>query len=113
MTFPALEDLEDDYLNRVCMDALGDSIQYKVSGGSYAAKKVYGEFAEALLDISTGQVVSQDITCQMLVEDLPRRPLEGDRLTINRISGITYKPVNVRRSQDGKHWEFEVVKVNV
>jgi hypothetical protein len=113
MTYPALEDLEDEFLNRVCMDALGDGIQYKVVGGSYVAKKVYGDFAEALRDISTGQVISQDITCQMLVEDLPRRPIDGDRLTINRIAGVTYKPVNVRRSQDGKHWEFEVVKVNV
>lgn len=113
MTFPALEDLEDEFLNRTCMDVLGDSIQYKVAGGSFVAKKVYGEFAEAFRDLSTGKVISQDITCQMLAEDLPRRPLDGDRLTLGRVGDTVFKPVNVRRSQDGKHWEFELVKVNV
>jgi len=112
MTFPALEDIEGEFLNRTCMDVLGDSIQYKVSGGSFVAMKVYGDFAEALRDIATGKVISQDITCQMLADDLPRRPLEADRLTIGRVGDIAFKPVNVRRSQDGKHWEFEVVKVN-
>lgn len=110
MPLPTLEDFEPR-LYRTSIDVLGDSIQYKVAGGAFVAKKVYGEFAEAVRDISSGMAVSQDITCQMLVDDLPRRPIDGDRLTIDRISGATYKPVNVRRSQDGKHWEFEVVKV--
>lgn len=112
MTFPALEDLEDEFLNRTCMDVLGDSIQYRAVGGEFVAKKVFGEFAEAMRDLTTGKVISQDITCQMLVADLSRRPLDGDRLTIGRLGEAVYKPVNVRRSQDGKFWEFEVVKAN-
>lgn len=111
MPLPSLEDFEP-VLNRTSVDVLGDSIQYKAVGGSFVAKKVFGDFPEAIRDLSTGVVVSQDITCQMLVEDLPRRPLDGDRLTISRLGSAVYKPVNVRRSQDGKFWDFEVVKVN-
>lgn len=112
MTFPALEDLEDEFLNRTCMDVLGDSIEYQVVGGTFTAKKAYGEFADAIRDISTGSVISQDITLQMLVDDLPRRPTGSDRVRVARIGSTIYKPVNVRRSQDGKHWEFEVVTAN-
>lgn len=112
MTFPALEDLEDEFLNRTCMDVLGDSIEFQLAGGSFVSKKAYGEFAEALRDITNGSVISQDITLQMLVEDLPRRPIKSDRVRVPRLGSTIYEPVNVRRSQDGKHWEFEVVKVN-
>lgn len=112
MTFPALEDLEAQWLDRPCMDILGDSIEFKLAGGDFVPKKAFGEFAEAIRDISTGTVISQDITLQMLIEDLPRRPIESDRLRIARIPNVTYKPVNVRRDRNGSHWEFEVVKVN-
>ena len=112
MTFPALEDLEDEFLNRTCMDVLGDSIEFQLVGGSFVAMKAFGEFTEALRDISTGSVISQDITLQMLADDLPRRPTGSDRVRVSRIGPDIYKPVNVRRSQDGKHWEFELVKVN-
>lgn len=112
MTFPALEDLEDEFLNRACMDVLGDSIEFKLAGGSFVAMKAYGEFAEALRDISSGSVISQDITLQILAEDLPRRPIGSDRVRVTRLGATIYSPVNVRRAQDGKHWEFEVVKVN-
>lgn len=112
MTFPALEDLEDEFLNRACMDVLGDSIEFQLAGGSFTAKKAFGDFTEALRDMATGTVIDQDITLQMLIVDLPRRPIEADRLRIARVPGLTFKPFNVRRSQDGSHWEFEVKKVN-
>lgn len=112
MTFPALEDLEDEFLNRTCMDVLGDSLEFIIAGGSFVPMKAYGEFAEAIRDLSTGTVISQDITLQMLAADLPRRPIEADRVRITRLGSTIFKPVNVRRSQDGKHWEFELVKVN-
>jgi len=112
MTFPALEDLEDQFLNRTCMDVLGDSLEFKLAGGSYVPMKAYGDFADAIRDLSTGTVISQDISLQMLATDLPRRPIESDRVRISRLGASIYKPTNVRRSQDGKHWEFELVKVN-
>lgn len=111
MPLPSLEDFEPT-LNRTSIDVLGDSIEFKLSGGSFTAMKAYGEFAEALRDIVNGSVISQDITLQMLAEDLPRRPIEADRVRITRLGSTIFKPVNVRRSQDGKHWEFELVKVN-
>lgn len=112
MTFPALEDLEAEWLDRPVMDALGDSIEFQLAGGSFTAKKAFGEFAEALRDMATGTVIDQDITLQMLIVDLPRRPIGSDRVRIARVPGTTFKPTNVRRSQDGKHWEFELEKVN-
>ncbi len=111
MPLPSLEDFEST-LNRTSMDVLGDSIEYQVVGGAFTPKKAYGEFADAIRDISTGTVISQDITLQMLVDDLQRRPNGSDRVRVSRIGSTIYKPVNVRRSQDGKHWEFEVVTAN-
>lgn len=112
MTFPALEDLEAEWLDRPVMDALGDSIEFQLAGGTFTAKKAFGEFAEALRDMATGNVIDQDITLQMLIVDLPRRPISSDRVRIARVPGTTFKPTNVRRSRDGKHWEFELEKVN-
>lgn len=111
MTFPALEDLEAEWLDRPVMDALGDSIEFQLAGGSFTAKKAFGEFAEALRDMSTGTVIDQDITLQILMVDLPRRPIPSDRVRVARIPGSTFKPINVRRDQSGKHWEFELEKV--
>lgn len=111
MTFPALEDLEGEWLDRPCMDALGDSIEFQLAGGSFAPLKAFGDFAEALRDMSTGTVIDQDITLQVLIGDLPRRPFGSDRVRVARVPGATFKPTNVRRDQSGKHWEFELEKV--
>lgn len=111
MTFPSLEDLEGEWLDRPVMDALGDSIQFQLAGGSFVPMKAFGEFAEAIRDMSTGRVIDQDITLQILIEDLPRRPISSDRVRIARVPGATFKPTNVRRDQSGVHWEFELEKV--
>lgn len=111
MPLPSLEDFEPT-LNRTSIDVLGDSIEFQLAGGTFVPMKAYGEFAEALRDIATGSVISQDITLQMLAEDLPRRPIKSDRVRVTRLGATIYEPVNVRRSQDGKHWEFELVKAN-
>lgn len=108
---PTLEDFEAD-MDRLCMDTLGDSIAYAVLGGRFMPKRAYGEFAEAIRDLSTGSVISQDITLEMLVEDLPRRPNTSDRIRISKVPGATFKPVNVRRTQSGTHWAFELEKVS-
>jgi len=109
---PRLEDMQDDDLDEVCMSALGDSIQYKVEGGAYAPFSAYVDYGEALRDIETGKAIEQDITVQMLKSDLAARPRGADRLTLGRLAGRTFKPVNIRSDRSGTHWEFEVVTVD-
>lgn len=110
-TGPNIEDHQDE-LDATCMAALGDSVQWKPEGGNYASLKAYVDYGEALRDIQTGQVIEQDITVDILVSDLSARPSSGCRIKLGRLTGLVFRPVNVRRDRSGTHWQFNVEKVN-
>jgi hypothetical protein len=112
MTGPRLEDMQDDDLDAACMAALGDTIRYKPVGGAYRTLSAYVSYADAIRDIETGQMIAQDITVDMLIADVPVKPSGQCRLTLARLSGLTFRPINVRRDNAGTHWQFEVEKVN-
>lgn len=112
MTFPNLEDIGDDFLDRRVMDSLGDSIMYAAPGGTFAAKRAYVDFGEQERDLETGKIIAQEISVEVLISDVSVRPSGGSRLTIKKYGSQLFKPVNVRLSEDGRHWLFEVEKVN-
>lgn len=112
-TGPRLEDMQDDDLDRACMDGLGDGIQYRAEGGDYSPFSAYVDYGEALRDLETGKKIEQDITVQMLKSDLAFRPTARDRVTLNRVPGKTYRPINIRSDRSGTHWEFEVASVDL
>ncbi len=112
MTEATLEDLEGAFLDAPCMAILGDTIRYRPSGGSFRTAKAYVEYQGTLRSLDTGQVIEQDITVQILANDLAAKPGGTARITLPKIPGITYKPANIRRDRSGTHWEFELVRVN-
>lgn len=109
-TGPNLEDIQDDTLDATCMAALGDSVTYAADGSTFTAFKAYVDYGEALRDINSGQVIEQDITVDMLKSDIAR-PTSAARITLGRIAGATFKPVNIRLDRSGSHWQFNVEKI--
>lgn len=112
MTGSTLEDLEGSFLDEPCMAILGDTITYKPVMGSATTIKAYVDFPEEIQSLEGGRAVAQEITVQVLISDVPVRPSGACRVTIRKLPGLTYKPVNVRRDRSGSHWEFELVQAN-
>lgn len=112
MTFPNLEDIGDDFLDRRVMDSLGDSMSYAAPGGVFSPIRGFVDFGEQERDLETGKIIAQEIAVEVLRADVPVRPSSASRVIIKQYGTQTFKPVNVRLSEDGRHWLFEVEKVN-
>lgn len=107
-----MEDFEGA-MDRMCIDTLGDSIEYKEAGASgYAAVRGYVEHSEAVRDLQTGMIIEQDITVELLRADVPARPSGAARVRLPKIAGKTFRPVNVRLGESGTHWLFELEAVS-
>ena len=111
MTLPTIEDMEG-VLDTSCMAILGDTISYKPAGGSFAATKAYVDHREALRALDNATVIEQAITVQLLMADHPVKPGGGARVTLPKIAGAIFHPVNVRFDASGTHWEFELERVS-
>ena len=48
---------------------------------------------------------------EVQISDLPQRPADADRITLAKVSGRTFKPINVGRDRSGTHWVFELKRV--
>lgn len=113
MTPPrTLEDFDagDD---AVCDDLVGDTIQYRAAGApSFTTHKAYVDYADSLRSIETGQVIEQDISVELRKALIAAKPTAAARITLARLPGRTFKPVNVRSSSDGAYWIFEVQQIH-
>ena len=109
-----LEDLQGEFLDAPCMAHLGDSIGYKAVGSTrYVPMHAYVDYGDALRSIDGGQIIDQDISLEALRSDIAVKPSSDCRLTLARIPGKTFKPINVRSDPSGRAWLFEVKAVNV
>ncbi len=114
MTFPRLEDVQGEFLDKPCIDFLGDSLTYKADGASsFAPISGFVDFSDQPQDIGNGQIIAQDISVEILIADFPVRPNANCRITIGRIPGLTFKPINIGRDKSGAHWSFNLEKVHV
>ena len=110
-TGPRLEDLQDLF-GGTCAEILGDSLTYQAPGGSPLSIRGYVDFGDQMQDLETGKVIAQDILVEVPMVTVPTRPTSLSRVTIAAIPGLTFKPVNVERSDDGLHWRFQLSQVN-
>lgn len=108
----SLEDLQSEYLDTPLMEVLGDTINYKAIGGVWKAMKAYVDHADALRSLDAAQVISQDVSLQVLKSQVPARPAAGVLIKLPKVPGKTFKPVNVRSDTSGDYWEFELVATN-
>lgn len=106
-----LEDLESG-MDAECMAILGDSITFRPAGGSALAIKAYVNFEDMARSLDGTQAIEQNITVQVRKVDLPAKPRAQDRITLGKVAGKIYQPVNVGQDISGTHWNFELRQVN-
>lgn len=108
-----LEDMEGAFMDGPCMEYLGDSIAYKTAAASsFTEMHAYVDYRDMARSFDGAQAIEQDIGVQLLKSDVPQKPSGACRITLGKLAGLTFKPVNVRSDTSGNYWEFEVVKVN-
>jgi hypothetical protein len=111
MTRPTLEDLTAG-VDETCAAILGDTIQYAADGATFSPLKAYVNYRDAEKQFEGAEAVAQDITVSGLLKStVPVKPGAGVRLTLPRIAGKTWKPINARTDESGTGWEFEVKEV--
>ncbi len=99
-------------LDRICLDRLGDLIQYAAGGAAFEAQRAYVNYRDAEKAFEGAQAIEQDITVSGLLKiDVPARPSKASRVRLARRPGKTFQPINVRTDESGTGWEFEVKEV--
>jgi len=93
------------------MDILGDTISYSAAGGAFTPLKVEANYRDADRVFDHAEVAAQDVKLSALKVDVPNRPSSAARLTLPKIPGKTFRPINVRTSESGTEWEFEIEEV--
>lgn len=107
MPLPTLESFTAA-LDRTCADVLGDAIQYAHTGTPFVTLRAHVDYRDASRPLDVGEVIEQDVTLSILKVDVPGRPTAQTRLTLPRIAGKTFRPINIRTDESGTAWEFEV-----
>jgi hypothetical protein len=107
----SLEDLEPE-MDVLCMSILGDRITYRPVSGPTLSLKAYVNYEDVARSLDIGRAIEQAMTVELLRSDAPVRPADGCRITLARLPGKTYKPVNVTLGVSGTHWVFELKAVN-
>lgn len=111
MAIPNIEDWTDT-LDERCRDYLAETISYAADGSTYADVKAHMNYRDGVVPLDVGQMIAQDIVVAVLKSDVPVKPSGSVRLTLPKLSGLTFKPANVRNSESGTEWEFDVARVS-
>ena len=98
-----LESLTPD-MDAAIDDILGERITYHVDGGPPIYPKAHVTYADAPQDIGAGQAIEQNITVHIRKISLPRMPNSSDRITLGKVMGKVFKPVNPSLDDSGLHW---------
>lgn len=108
-----LEDMQGALLNGPCMAILGDTLKYRPAGGAWLTFKAYVDHRDNQTSLDGSQVMAQDILVQARKADIPVKPGSGARVTLPKVPGKLFKPINVGSDVSGDHWEFSLQAVNV
>lgn len=106
-----LEELEAG-LDAKCITVLGDTITYRPAGGAALSLKAYVNHEDVARSLDVGQAIEQQMTCEVLRSDVPARPGSAVRISLPKIPGKLFQPVNVTLSPGGTHWAFDLKAVN-
>lgn len=108
-----LEDMEGELYGSSFTDIVGDTISYKPDGGSYGDVTCFVDYSDQAISFDGTQVVDQDISIEITKTAVPAKPNANCRIQLPKVSGATFKPVNIGTDQSGNCWKFQVKKVNV
>ena len=93
-------------------NVLGHDILYTPTGTSTALPiKAQGDYSPNMLNGEVSVGIDQDIELMVLKTDLAAMPADGDRITLPRVPGKTFKPVNVHHDETAEHWLFNLKRV--
>lgn len=90
---------------------LGHDVLYTPAGGAAQTIKTQGDYSPNMLNGEVSVGIDQDIELMVLKTDLAAMPADGDRITLPRVPGKTFKPVNVHHDETAEHWLFNLKRV--
>lgn len=105
-----LSDVEAD-VDATGLARLGMAITYLI-GGATRVPNCYAliDHSDKTLALTGSQLTDQDIEIEVLMSDVAE-PSSDDRITLPRITGVTFKPRDWRRSPSGRMWLIFLAKV--
>jgi len=110
VTRPRLSDIEP-MMNAQCRDVLGHAIYYTPVGGVRRTVYVQGNYEDGAVTAGFSAAVEQKIELMVMKTDVPARPSKGVRITLLRVPGKLYEPVDVQNDETGYHWLFNLKAV--
>jgi hypothetical protein len=110
VTRPRLSDIEP-MMHSQCMDANSHDIYYTPVGGSRRTLCVQGNYEDGVVTAGFSAAVEQKIELMVMKTDVPARPSKGVRITLPRVPGKMYEPVDVQDDATGYHWLFNLKAV--
>lgn len=100
-------------MDRTVTDTLGDTILYTPASQPERALTAFVDYSEERADIGQAGFIGQDMQLDILRVDLADEPGKDDRVTLPKVTGITYFPVSVRRDESGSYWRMNLKRVRV
>jgi hypothetical protein len=92
-------------------DILGHTITYRPAGATTALTiKAQGDYSPNMLSGTASVGIDQDIELMILKSDIPAKPVANDRITLPRVPGIIFQPVNVTHDETAQHWIVNLKK---
>jgi predicted YcjX-like family ATPase len=99
-------------LDRVCVDVLGDTIQYRIAGASdFTTIAAHVDYADKLRSIEGVDAVDQDMRVELLKADVPSKPGATWQIQLPLLPTRRFKPANVGSDASGSHWAFDLKDV--
>lgn len=92
-------------------DHLGDEITYTPEGGSAQTFNAWVEFENDMLRGPGSASRARRRIVEVPKELIPAVSKEGDRITIQVVPGVTFKPADIEDGESGDSWRITLMKV--
>jgi hypothetical protein len=112
MTRARLADIEPT-MNTECRDVLGHAIYYTPVGGARRTVYVQANYEDGEAKGGFSAAVEQKIEIMVIKTDVTAMPGRGVRITLPRVPGKLFEPVDVQNDESGYHWLFSLKAVAV
>lgn len=103
MAIPTLEDMTERLDEGTAM-LVGDPL-------TYDGNTINGFIDHVEMNRGGIGAIEQDMSVQILRSDIPTRPGSANRITLPKLPGKTFKPVNVRLDDGATFWVFDLKEV--
>jgi hypothetical protein len=95
-----------DKLFGLCDQYLGDTVTITPPSGPAIVLKLNATHRDRRADFGLSSATVQDAMLDVDMHKLPGRPGKGWRVSLPRIPGRIFEPLDVERDDSGLRWEF-------